>query len=151
MNPWQQSEGDPNPLGVTWIESEQAYNFSIYAKHATGMQLELFTDGQYDLPVVQIQLDPETNRSGRIWHIRIPQAQLNNAVYYAYRASGPLHPNRGYGLIRKNCYSILMQRAYFFRHNLTATCVLCQVRPWGVHRWELYLSLIAKRMIGQAM
>lgn len=95
MNPWHTTEGDVNPLGVTWIESEQAYNFSIYAKHATGMQLLLFAQDQYQQPVQQLMFDPVSNRSGRIWHLRVPLNAINNARYYAYRAFGPMQPEQG--------------------------------------------------------
>src|SRR6266571_5342142 len=31
---WEQSEGSSLPLGVSWIEAEQAFNFAIHSEHA---------------------------------------------------------------------------------------------------------------------
>jgi len=28
---WEQAEGNPLPLGVHWIEEEQAFNFAVYS------------------------------------------------------------------------------------------------------------------------
>ena len=39
MNSWLSTEGAPIPLGVTWIEEEQAYNFAVYSKHAESVTL----------------------------------------------------------------------------------------------------------------
>ena len=40
MNRWHAVEGAPTPFGATWVGSEQAYNFAIYSKHATGVVLK---------------------------------------------------------------------------------------------------------------
>ena len=39
---WEQAEGSPLPLGVTWIEEEQAYNFALHAEHAESVTLLLY-------------------------------------------------------------------------------------------------------------
>ena len=39
---WAQIEGSPLPLGATWIEDEQAFNFAIYAEHADSVTLLLY-------------------------------------------------------------------------------------------------------------
>jgi len=31
---WEQAEGSPLPLGVTWMEEEQAFNFAVHAEQA---------------------------------------------------------------------------------------------------------------------
>ena len=41
MEAWSKLEGFPRPLGLSWIEEEQAYNFALYSKHATGAIMEL--------------------------------------------------------------------------------------------------------------
>ena len=38
---WADTEGSPLPLGVTWIEEEQAFNFTIHAEHAENVTLLL--------------------------------------------------------------------------------------------------------------
>jgi isoamylase len=95
INPWLVSEGSPNPLGVTWIEEEQVYNFAIFSVHATGMTLLLYSEKDLLNPVYQQALDYLTHRSGGIWHIRIPASTVDQASYYAYRAEGPFAPEQG--------------------------------------------------------
>jgi hypothetical protein len=36
---WAQAEGSPLPLGVTWIEEEQAFNFALHAEDAESVTL----------------------------------------------------------------------------------------------------------------
>jgi len=40
-------------------------------------------------PVFSHRLDYLKNKSGRIWHCRIPKARMSGAVYYAYSIDGP--------------------------------------------------------------
>ena len=40
---WEQTEGNPLPLGVNWIEEEQAFNFAIYSEHAESVSLLLYS------------------------------------------------------------------------------------------------------------
>src|SRR5690242_14555235 len=40
---WEQVEGSPLPLGATWIESEQAFNFAVHAEHAESVTLLLYS------------------------------------------------------------------------------------------------------------
>jgi len=81
------SESTPFPLGASWIESEQTYNFSLYSKHAERVLLLFFSADDLDQPIDDIEFDYLINKSGPIWHCRI--AVPNEAVYYAYRVEGP--------------------------------------------------------------
>ena len=72
-------EGTPFPLGITWIESEQAYNFSLFSKHAEDVVLLLYRDNEYHRPALEYRLDFRKNKSGPIWHCRIPLSQTNGA------------------------------------------------------------------------
>ena len=85
---WAQIEGSPLPLGVTWMEDEQAFNFAVYSEHAETVTLLLYSPDDLANPVVTFQLDSVNNKSGRIWHCRIPRDQLGGARYYAYSVSG---------------------------------------------------------------
>ena len=89
---WKAAEGAPAPLGVTWIESQQAYNFALYSKHAHKVTLLLYTADCLTVPVTTYVFDYLKNKSGRVWHCRIPKADMRRALYYAYRVDGPL-PN----------------------------------------------------------
>jgi isoamylase len=86
---WAQAEGLPLPLGATWIDGEQAYNFAVCAEHAETVALLLYSPGDLANPILVFQFDSIHNKSGRIWHCRIPLHQLGDARYYAYSVSGP--------------------------------------------------------------
>jgi glycogen operon protein len=79
------------PLGAT--VTEHGVNFSIYSRHATGMELLLF-DGQDDpRPARTIRIDPVAGRSYHYWHVFVPDVKPGQI--YAYRATGPSEPARG--------------------------------------------------------
>lgn len=85
---WEQAEGSPLPLGVTWIEEEQALNFAVYAEHAESVTLLLYSSADLVNPLLTIRFDFLRNKSGRIWHCRIPLTEIGDARYYAYSVSG---------------------------------------------------------------
>ena len=85
---WGQTEGTPLPLGATWIEEEQAFNFAVYAEHAESVTLLLNSADDLANPVLTFQFDFLRNKSGRIWHCRLPLNQMRGARYYAYSVSG---------------------------------------------------------------
>jgi isoamylase len=89
MNKWLSSEGAPIPLGVTWIEAEQAYNFAIYSRHAHRVTLLLYCADDTASPFFTHDLDYLRNKSGRIWHCRLPKSLLEGARYYAWSIDGP--------------------------------------------------------------
>src|SRR6202166_801808 len=89
---WEQVEGSPLPLGATWIEAEQAYNFAIQAEHADSVTLLLYSSADLTNPLLAFRFDFLHNKSGRIWHCRIPAAKLSGARYYAYSVSGESIP-----------------------------------------------------------
>jgi glycogen operon protein len=76
------------PLGVTWIEEAQAFNFAVCAEHAESVQLFLYSPADFAKPVLTLQFDPIRNKSGRIWHCRIPLDQMGDVRYYGYSVSG---------------------------------------------------------------
>jgi len=89
---WEQAEGSPLPLGVRWIEEEQAFNFAVHSEHAESVTLLLYSPADLVNPLVRLQLDFLHNKSGRIWHCRIPVRKLGDARYYAYSVSGETIP-----------------------------------------------------------
>ncbi len=91
---WIAQEGAPFPLGVTWIEGEQAYNFALYSKHAKRVTLLLYREDDVDTPALTHPFDYLTNKSGRVWHCRIPKRSMNGARYYAYSVAGPAPAGR---------------------------------------------------------
>jgi isoamylase len=87
-SPWEQFEGSALPFGATWIEQEQAFNFAIYAEHAVSVTLLLYAPPEFVTPAFTYSLDFLRNKSGRIWHCRIPIADIKDCCYYAYSVSG---------------------------------------------------------------
>jgi isoamylase len=85
---WAQIEGSPLPLGAAWIEEEQAFNFAVYAGHADGVALLLYSPRDLANPILTFHFDSLRNKSGRIWHCRIPLNQMHDGRYYAYSVSG---------------------------------------------------------------
>ncbi len=93
---WERTEGSPSPLGATWVESESAWNFSLYSRHATGATLLLYGRDNVVHPLFQLRLDPVQNKSGRIWHCFVPESAAPRATYYAWRVEGPSDPANGH-------------------------------------------------------
>jgi isoamylase len=85
---WTETEGTPLPLGATWIEEEQAFNFAVYAEHAENVTLLLYSADDLANPILTFQFDFLRNKSGRVWHCRLPLNQMRGARYYAYSVSG---------------------------------------------------------------
>ena len=86
---WAGKEGLPLPLGASWVDDEKAFNFAVYAEHAESVTLLFYSAQDLMEPTLTFQFDFLRNKSGRIWHCRIPLNQICNARYYAYSVSGP--------------------------------------------------------------
>jgi isoamylase len=95
MDRWASTEGSAFPLGASWIAEEQVWNFALYSKHATGVTLLLFADRDLVHAVYEYTMDYLTNKSGRVWHCRVPVAAIKDARYYGYRVEGPFEPEDG--------------------------------------------------------
>jgi len=85
---WGQTEGTPLPLGATWIEEERAFNFAVYAEHAENVTLSLYSADDLANPILTFRFDFLRNKSGRVWHCRLPLNEMRGARYYAYSISG---------------------------------------------------------------
>src|SRR5689334_12582353 len=81
---WVASEGAAFPLGATWVEKDQAWNFALYSKDAEEVTLLLYTESDFVNPVFTYRFDYLRNKSARIWHCRVARALLRGAKYYAY-------------------------------------------------------------------
>jgi len=83
--------GTSGPLGAT--PSANGVNFSVFSRHATGVQLLLF-DGVEDTKAAHVvRLDPAVNRTYYYWHVFLPEARPGQL--YAYRVEGPFDPSIG--------------------------------------------------------
>ena len=93
---WEQTEGVPSPLGATWVEEYQAYNFALYSQYATGVTVLFFTEHDLHTPIYQYHLSHLKNKTGKIWHCWLPIALLHGATLYGYRVEGPFRPEEGH-------------------------------------------------------
>lgn len=83
--------GQSAPLGATPING--GVNFSVFSRHASGVNL-LFFDQEYDArPTRVISLNPAANRTYYYWHVFVPDVQPGQI--YAYRIAGPFDPGDG--------------------------------------------------------
>jgi glycogen operon protein len=89
---WEQTEGSPLPLGVTWIEQDQGFNFAVHSEHAESVTLLLYSPADLVNPLLTFRFDFLRNKSGRIWHCRVPFSEISDARYYAYSVSGQTVP-----------------------------------------------------------
>ena len=89
------SVGRPWPLGAEWVETEDAFNFALYSRHATGVRLLCYNEKDPVKPVFEFRFEYPTHKTGSIWHCRIPAAALRGATLYAYRVEGPHDPEHG--------------------------------------------------------
>jgi isoamylase len=84
-------EGRSSPLGATL--SPGGANFSVYSKHATGIELLLFDSVDDARPARVIRIDPSSSRTYHYWHVFVPDAKAGQI--YGYRAHGVFDPASG--------------------------------------------------------
>ena len=84
-------KGGSSPLGAT--PSPDGVNFSVFSRHATGVELLLF-DGVDDTKAASVvRLDPAANRTYYYWHVFVPNVRPGQL--YGYRVEGPFDPSSG--------------------------------------------------------
>ncbi len=120
---WESAEGSAWPLGALWVEGEAAYNFALYAKDATAVSLLLYGGQEFATPLAVLPFNPPQNRTGRVWHMRVPVAAAPTATHYAYQVDGPNLPGNGF-----DAQKILLDpyaRGVFFppSHSRIAACL----------------------------
>lgn len=93
---WEKDEGALGPPGATWLETEQAWNFTLYSRHATGVTLLLYNATDFGEPLFQLQLNPLKNKTARIWHCLVQREFAPAARYYGFRVQGPWDPQSGH-------------------------------------------------------
>src|SRR5262245_6994498 len=81
-------EGSSSPLGAT--PSAAGVNFSVFSRHATGVQLLLFDRVDDAKAARVVRLDPSVNRTYYYWHVFVPG--IRPGQLYAYRAEGTFDP-----------------------------------------------------------
>jgi isoamylase len=84
-------EGRSSPLGAT--PSRGGVNFSLFSRHATGVELLLFDGVDDPRPARVIRLDSSANRTYHYRHVFVPG--VGAGQLYGYRVEGPFDPSRG--------------------------------------------------------
>ena len=107
---WTQTEGFPLPLGATWIEEEQAFNFAVYAEHAETVTLLLYGAEELANPILTFPFDFVHNKSGRIGTADFLSTKCGALVITPTRSRDrsflpftPLIPSRFYSIPHSQC------------------------------------------------
>jgi isoamylase len=79
------------PLGATC--STEGVNFSVFSKHATGVELLLFDRVDDARAARNVRLDPSIDRTYHYWHTFVPDVRPGQI--YGYRVEGPFDPPSG--------------------------------------------------------
>src|SRR4051812_12618652 len=77
--------GSSWPLGAQKVQAEDAYNFALYSRHATGITLLCYGEQDLAKPVFAFRFHYPAHKTGSIWHCRVPASALHGATLYAYR------------------------------------------------------------------
>jgi glycogen operon protein len=95
MDAWERRHGASYPLGAHFDAADDSWNFALYSRYASGVVLHAYTVADPLNPAFSYRFKPLDNKTARVWHCRIPEAQLNGATLYAYTVEGPFIPARG--------------------------------------------------------
>jgi glycogen operon protein len=95
LDAWTRVQGSPTPLGATWVESAQAWNFALYSTDATGVSLLIYGQSDFLHPIRSYALDLRFNKTIRVWHILVPTSDVPGAAYYGFKVAGPHNPSAG--------------------------------------------------------
>ena len=77
------SPGVPSPLGATPFTG--GVNFSVFSKHATGVELLLFDHADEAEAKRVIRLDPVANRTYHYWHVFVPGLAAGQLYFHWLR------------------------------------------------------------------
>jgi glycogen operon protein len=118
-------------------------NFSVFSRHATGVELLLFDRDDDPRPSRVIRIDPAANRTYHYWHVFVPGVRPGQL--YGYRASGPSGPGMRFDpakLLLDPYGRALAVPATYSRHDAAgkgdnaATAMKSVVVDTGLYDWE---------------
>jgi isoamylase len=89
--PQGRARGNSSPLGAT--PGPDGTNFSVFARHATRVELLLFERADDPRPSRVIRIDPVASRTYHYWHLFVPG--VRSGQIYGYRVEGPFDPAGG--------------------------------------------------------
>jgi glycogen operon protein len=119
------TEGNPFPLGASWVDSSGSFNFALYSRDATAVTLLLYGADDFVAPIAEIEFRHPENKTGRVWHRGVPRASAGNAKYYAYRVNGPNAVGTGQRFDPQKILLDPYARGVFFppEHSRAAACM----------------------------
>ncbi|GAA0881213.1 glycogen debranching protein GlgX [Algoriphagus jejuensis] len=125
--------GNSFPIGSTY--STAGVNFSLFSKHAEGVELLFFHKRDDKEPSAIVRLDPAANRTYHYWHVFVPD--IAPGQLYAYRVSGPRDAGRGM------CFdpSKVLLDPYAMAVAFSEDCPKSVVVDIGAYDWEGDLPL----------
>lgn len=135
MKDWEATEGSPRPLGVSFIASQQSWNFALYSKHASAVTLHLYRENEIQNPIYTYRFKPLLNKSGRVWHCRIPATIVDDALYYAYQIDGPFDLKSGHRFDPQKSLLDPYSRAIHFPPTFKRQAAIDPGRILARHRW----------------
>ncbi len=86
------TRGGSSPIGATIVGD--GVNFSVFSRHATGVDILLFDRVDDARPSRVVPVDPRDGRSYHYWHAFVPR--LGAGQIYALRVHGPWDPASGH-------------------------------------------------------
>lgn len=90
--------GSPWDMGA--IYTGTGVNFCVFSRNATAVYLELFKNPDDSAPFRTIEFNPQTNRTGDLWHVFV--SGLKPGALYLYRVDGSFDPQNGLRFNKKN-------------------------------------------------
>lgn len=84
------NNGFPLPFGAS--RRSKGINFAVFSKHAKSIKICLFHPNEIE-PQYEIELNPENNKTGNVWHILIEN--IDPSFHYGFRVDGPIDEKLG--------------------------------------------------------
>lgn len=86
------SPGKVGRAGTT-VTAEGVY-FTVFSRNAKKIFLDLYASPEDAAPYHTVELNPETNKTGDLWHVFVEGLKAGDL--YLYRVDGPFTPSRGH-------------------------------------------------------
>ncbi|WP_294427396.1 glycogen debranching protein GlgX [uncultured Treponema sp.] len=84
--------GRPMRMGTS-VTPKGVY-FTVFSRNAKKIYLELYASAEDATPYYTIELTPDKNRTGDMWHVFVEGLKAGDL--YLYRVEGPFTPSRGH-------------------------------------------------------
>ncbi|HEY2786911.1 MAG TPA: glycogen debranching protein GlgX [Fimbriiglobus sp.] len=120
--------GRPQPIGA--VMTSDGINFAVFSRHATAVTLVVLPESG-STPLAEVPFDPNRNRTGDIWHLRLQG--LPETFRYAYRVDGPQGPTHRFDPTR-----LLIDPASLLLSNGAEWAGTCQTDPHRTSRLSLF-------------